>query len=47
MYVRAQLYRYRFTTPAELRRERVWWHRALEGEYVEPCITGSGATATD
>jgi hypothetical protein len=35
-YVRAQLYRYRFTTPAELRRERVWWHRALEGEYVEP-----------
>jgi hypothetical protein len=36
MYVRAQLYRYRFSTPAELRRERVWWHRALDGEYVAP-----------
>ena len=35
-YVRAQLYRYRFTTPAELRRERAWWHRALDGEYVAP-----------
>jgi Lipase maturation factor len=36
MYVRAQLYRYRFSTPAELRRERVWWYRALDGEYVGP-----------
>ncbi len=35
-YVRAQLYRYRFTTPAELMRDRVWWHRSLLGEYLQP-----------
>jgi hypothetical protein len=35
-YVRAQLYRYRFTTPAELRRDHVWWHRTLEGGYAAP-----------
>lgn len=35
-YVRAQLYEYRFTTPAELRRERAWWHRTLIGGYVRP-----------
>jgi hypothetical protein len=35
-YVRAQLYRYRFTTPAELRRDHAWWHRTLEGGYAAP-----------
>jgi hypothetical protein len=35
-YVRAQLYRYRFTTWGELLRERAWWHRTLEGQYVPP-----------
>jgi hypothetical protein len=35
-YVRAQLYRYRFTTLEELRRDRAWWHRTLVGEYVAP-----------
>jgi hypothetical protein len=35
-YVRAQIYRYRFTTAAELRRDRTWWHRTLEGSYVRP-----------
>ncbi|BBZ49923.1 lipase maturation factor family protein [Mycobacterium heidelbergense] len=35
-YVRAQLYQYRFTTAAELRRERAWWHRTLIGHYVPP-----------
>jgi hypothetical protein len=34
--VRAQLYRYRFTTFAELRRDHAWWHRTLEGGYVQP-----------
>jgi len=34
--VRAQIYRYRFTTAAELRRDRTWWHRTLEGSYVRP-----------
>ncbi len=33
-FVRAQLYEYRFTTPAELRRDRAWWHRTLVGGYV-------------
>jgi hypothetical protein len=35
-YVRAQLYRYRFTTPAELRRDHAWWHRTLEAPYLPP-----------
>jgi hypothetical protein len=35
-YVRAQLYEYRFTTFAELRRDRAWWHRSLIGQYVRP-----------
>ena len=35
-YVRAQLYVYRFTTPAELRRDRAWWNRTLVGGYVRP-----------
>jgi hypothetical protein len=39
-YVRAQLYRYRFTTAAELRRDRAWWHRTLEGDYLHPISAG-------
>ncbi len=35
-YVRARLYRYRFTTAAELRRDHAWWHRTLEGGYLQP-----------
>jgi hypothetical protein len=35
-HVRAQLYQYRFTTLAELRRDRAWWHRALIGQYARP-----------
>jgi Lipase maturation factor len=37
-YLRAQLYQYRFTTPAELRRDRAWWHRTLIGGYVAPMV---------
>ena len=37
-YVRAQLYEYRFTTPAELRRERAWWHRTLIAGYAPPMM---------
>ncbi|KAA1251925.1 lipase maturation factor family protein [Mycobacterium simiae] len=39
-YVRAQLYEYRFTTVAELRRDRAWWHRTLIGRYVSPMSLG-------
>jgi hypothetical protein len=35
-FVRAQLYRYRFTTAPELRRDHAWWHRTLEGDYLRP-----------
>jgi hypothetical protein len=42
-YVRAQLYRYRFTTAAELRRDHAWWHRTLEGEYAAPMSLTDGA----
>ncbi|HLS00313.1 MAG TPA: lipase maturation factor family protein [Mycolicibacillus parakoreensis] len=42
-FVRAQLYRYRFTTAAELRRDRTWWHRTLIGPYVAPVtLRGEG-----
>jgi len=33
-YVRAQLYQYRFTTPAERKSTGAWWSRELKGVYV-------------
>ncbi|OBG64759.1 MULTISPECIES: lipase maturation factor family protein [unclassified Mycobacterium] len=45
-YVRALLYEYRFTTPAELRRERAWWHRTLIGGYVRPMALAAADSAT-
>ncbi len=36
MFVRAQLYRYRFTTGAERRASGEWWSRELLGEYARP-----------
>jgi hypothetical protein len=35
-YLRALLYRYRFTTPAERRATGDWWHRELVGLYLPP-----------
>jgi hypothetical protein len=35
-FVRARLYRYRFTTPAERRENGAWWHRELLGDYLPP-----------
>ena len=35
-YVRARLYRYRFTSPAERRESGAWWKRSLVGEYLPP-----------
>jgi hypothetical protein len=35
-FVRALLYLYRFTTPAERRETHAWWHRELVGDYVPP-----------
>jgi predicted DCC family thiol-disulfide oxidoreductase YuxK len=33
-YLRAMLYQYRFTTPAQRRSTGAWWRRELKGEYV-------------
>lgn len=33
-FVRARLYRYRFTTPRERRETGAWWHRELLGDYL-------------
>jgi hypothetical protein len=35
-FVRALLYRYRFTTPSERRETGAWWHRELLGDYLPP-----------
>jgi hypothetical protein len=35
-FVRALLYRYRFTTRSERQETGAWWHRTLVGEYVPP-----------
>ena len=35
-YVRARLYRYRFTTPGERRETGAWWSRELVGDYLPP-----------
>jgi hypothetical protein len=43
-YVRALLYRYRFTTPRELLRDRVWWHRTLVGQYFAPITLGKAGS---
>lgn len=35
-FVRARLYLYRFTTPAERRETGAWWRRSYVGDYVGP-----------
>ena len=35
-FVRARLFLYRFTTPAERRTSGAWWHRTYVGDYVRP-----------
>ena len=35
-YVRARLYRYRFTTRAERRATGAWWSRSLAGDFLRP-----------
>ncbi|WP_181700207.1 lipase maturation factor family protein [Nocardia sp. GTS18] len=35
-YVRAHLYEYEFSTPAELFGQRIWWRRTLIGEFLPP-----------
>jgi hypothetical protein len=35
-YVRAELYRYRYTTRAERRATGEWWHRTFVGSFAGP-----------
>lgn len=35
-YLRARLYEYHFSSPAELFGERVWWRRTLIGQFLPP-----------
>lgn len=44
-YVRARLYRYRYSTWDELRHDHVWWQRTLLGDYVPPVTLRAGHTA--
>ncbi|AKS35477.1 lipase maturation factor family protein [Mycolicibacterium goodii] len=41
-HVRARLYRYRYSTWDELRRDHVWWKRTLLGDYVPPVTLRAG-----
>ena len=41
VFVRARLYRYRFSTPAERRAMGAWWIRELVGDYLPPVRLGS------
>jgi hypothetical protein len=42
-YVRAVLYRYRFTTRQERRETGAWWNRTLVGLYHPPIRAGRTA----
>ncbi|WBP84543.1 lipase maturation factor family protein [Kitasatospora cathayae] len=44
-YVRARLYRYRFTEWRDLRATGAWWHRTLLGDYVPPVALPGRTTA--
>jgi hypothetical protein len=46
-YVRARLYRYRFSTPAEWRKTRQWWMRQLVGDYLPPVRLRPKATTEE
>ncbi len=45
-YVRALLYRYRFTTPDERAASGAWWQRELLGEYLSPVRLEPAAAST-
>jgi hypothetical protein len=40
-YLRAMLYQYRFTTPAQRSSTGNWWRRELKGEYVPTVSLGT------
>jgi hypothetical protein len=40
-FIRAELFRYRFTTPDERRRTGLWWTRTRTGTYMQPVSLGT------
>jgi len=46
-FVRARLYRYRFTTARERRDTGAWWSRTLIGEYTPPVTLREGAHGSE
>ncbi len=42
-YIRAELFEYRFTTPAERRATGAWWQREPVGEYLPPAGLSPGS----
>jgi hypothetical protein len=42
-YIRAELYRYAFTTPDERRRTGLWWSRVRTGTYMPAVSLGTGS----
>jgi hypothetical protein len=44
--IRARIYAYRFTSPAERRRTGAWWARSLVREYVPPVSLGQAADSS-
>jgi hypothetical protein len=45
-WIRARLYRYRFTTRQERRDTGAWWARELVGDYLQPIALDGGRTAS-
>jgi hypothetical protein len=41
VWIRAELYDYKFTTPAQRRATGDWWTRTLEGDYMRPISLGT------
>jgi hypothetical protein len=44
-YIRAELFEYRFSTPAERRATGAWWQRQPVGEYLPPAGLSPGASS--
>lgn len=44
-YIRAELFEYRFSTPAERRATGAWWQRQAVGEYLAPAGLGPGSAS--
>jgi len=46
-WIRARLFRYRFSTPAERRTTGAWWVRRPEGEFLRPIALRASGSASE